>query len=136
MDGVGGSTVIKALGPKASGIVMATGGFRPNAGGAISVTRGTLKGAFTVAYAATGLYTVTLTATGWKFPTGQLPLIQAWGTMVDVTNTNRFGVHNKGIYVNATRSFVLSALQDALTAFAVPSNADNWIDFVLYGVAR
>lgn len=131
MDGIGGTTVKRFLG-NGRQLIEARGGFRPNAAGAISVFRGPLAGAFTVAYAATGIYTVTMTATGWKFPPTKLPLVKAFASMVDVTNTNRFSVLVQGGFVNATRSFILKAWQDT-AAFAVPSDALNWIDFIIDG---
>ncbi len=132
MDGVGGvpGAAIRVLGRKAAGLCIATGGFRPNGSGAISVFRGTLAGQFTVAYGSTGLYTVTMTPTGFKFPTGRFPIIVPTGYMVDVSNTNRFQVCNKAGWVNATRSFILAAWQDT-AAFAIPSDAQNWVDFAM-----
>jgi hypothetical protein len=90
--------------------------------------------AFSVVYAATGLYTVTFTNTGVKFPTGQFPRIYVGSEMVDRTNTNRFDVKATG-WVNATRSFVISAFQ-ADSAFAPPSDAGNWINFMLVGSTK
>jgi hypothetical protein len=131
MDGVGGTSIKRFLGNGRS-LVEARGGFRPNAAGAITVTRGPLAGMFTVAYSATGIYTVTMTATGWKFPPTKLPLIRAHGSMVDITNTNRFTVYAQGGFVNSSRSFILKAWQDT-AAFAVPSDPLNWIDFFIEG---
>lgn len=130
MKGIGGTTVIKAL--HAPGrACLGTGGFRPNAASDPSSTyfRGSLKGLYTVAYAATGLYTVTFDA-GFEFP--QKPLIVLAETMVDVTNTNRFRAVKKGDWNNTTRQFVIASLQES-AAFAIPSDADNWIDFFIFG---
>ncbi len=144
MDGVGGvpGAAIRHLGPHAAGGIVARGGFRPNAAGAITIFRGPLASgtagtgaAFSVAYGATGLYTVTMTSTGWKFPTGRFPTIAAFAQCADVSNTHRFTVYNSGGWVNATRTFILAAWQDT-AAFAVPSNALNWIDFVILGETK
>ncbi len=131
MDGVGGTTVKRFLG-NGRQLVEARGGFRPNDASTISVYRGPLAGAFTVGYTATGIYTVTMTASGWKFPPAKLPLVKAYASMVDITNTNRFSVFVQGGFVNATKSFIIKAWQDT-SAFAVPSDALNWIDFVIDG---
>ncbi len=144
MDGIGGvpGAALRILGPHAAGACLGWGGFRPNGTGSITVFRGTLASgaagtgaAFSVAYGATGLYTVTMTAAGWKFPPGRLPIIAAFEQCADVSNTNRFKVFNKGGWVNSTRSFVLAAWQDT-AAFAVPSDAANWIDFVLFAETK
>jgi hypothetical protein len=135
MKGIGGSTGSCLYLPHRPGrLMMGTGGFRPNAVAAPDTTlfRGTLKGLFTVTYGATGLYTVTFTPAGFKFPTGELPNIQLQATRADLTNTHRFQVEKQGDWNNTTRSFVISARQES-AAFAVPSNADNWIDFVIIG---
>lgn len=144
MDGVGGvpGSAVRFLGPRAAGSIITWGGFRPNGTGSITIFRGPLASgtagtgaAFSVTYGATGLYTVTMTSTGWKFPTGRLPIIAAFEQCADVTNTNRFKVFNNGGWDNTNRRFVLAAWQDT-AAFAVPSNAANWIDFVLFGQTK
>lgn len=132
--GHGGTTVKTWIGPKSAGGVVLAGGFRPNAGGAISAFRGPSRGMFTVSYAATGLYTVTFSA-GVEFPSADLPQIILSESMADVSNTNRFKALNKGGWVNASRSFIVAAWQDT-AAFAVPSDAANWIDFVILGATK
>lgn len=137
MDGVGGvpGAALRILGRKAAGLVLGTGGFRPNGTGSITVFRGSLAGQFTVTYSATGLYAVAFTPTGFKFPTDRLPIIRLAEQMVDVTNTNRFRAVRKGAWSNTTRGFTIAALQES-SAFAVPSDAENWIDFVIYGETK
>lgn len=137
MDGIGGTTQKRILGAKASGQVELRGGFQPNGAGAISVLRGPFRG-FTVAYSATGIYTVTLNpllSGKLSLPTADLPMIVPFGQSVDVTNTNRFECFSVGGYVNATKSFVIQAWQDT-AVFQVPQNALNWIDFVIYASTR
>lgn len=133
MDGVGGSSVIRSLGSKVRQQAVLRGGFRPNAASAPTVFRGPLAGMFTVAYSATGIFTVTFGTAfqGIKFPSSDLPAIDLMATMVDVTNTNRFQPLLVGNYNNTTRSFVIQCWQDT-AAFAVPSNAANWIDFIIH----
>lgn len=137
MNGVGGTTVLRTLMGSAGKlkVVRGTGGFRPNAGSAPNSTlfRGSLKGLYTVTYGATGLFTVTFTPTGFKFVAGQLPLILVQSTTADHTNTHRFNAMRRGEWVNSTRSFIIQASQEA-TAFEVPSNANNWIDFYIEGL--
>ena len=136
MDGVGGTLVSRALKGSATGaIVYGTGGFRPNAASNPSSTnnRGTLKGLFTVTYTATGLYTVTFSPTKFKFRTGQFPIIVPVATAKDTTATNRFQVIREGDWDNTNRRFGIRAYQEG-TAFQVPSDAANWIDFILYGL--
>ena len=142
MDGVGGvpGSAVRFVGPHAAGETIIRGGFRPNgasnptifrgpmASGKLSDTTLTAAG-FTVAYSATGIFTVTLTATGFKFPSNDPPFIQAQSTMVDVTNTNRFDVKVVGLI--SSRAFVLKCFQ-ADSAFAPPSDAGNWIDFIIF----
>lgn len=147
MDGIGGvpGAAVRFIGPKAGGLVIIEGGFRPNGSSTPTIYRGAMASgpsgaavttaAFSVAYSATGLYTVTFTNTGFKFPTGQLPRIYLQGEMADVTNTNRFQLHNKGGWSNTTRSFVIAAWQDT-AAFAIPSDANNWINFMLVGSTK
>jgi hypothetical protein len=134
MDGVGGTLVKRILGKKPQGQIELRGGFRPNAASTPTVFRGPAAGMFTVAYSATGIYTVTFSSNfpGLKFPPSDLPAIDVMASMVDVTNTNRFQPLVVGGYVNSTRSFIIQAWQDT-AAFAVPSNAANWIDFMIHG---
>jgi hypothetical protein len=115
--------------------VIGSGRFRPNGTSNPSATLmgGNLKGYFSVAYTATGLYTVTL-ARGFKFPSDRLPTIVVSCSNADNTATHRFQVNLVGDWNNTTRSFVVQARQEA-TALAPPSNAGNWISFVLVGVA-
>lgn len=131
MDGVGATSIKRFLG-NGKALVEARGGFRPNAAGSITIFRGPLAGYFTVAYSATGIYTVTMTSQGWKFPPAKLPLIRGHASVVDITNTNRFTVYAQGGFVNSTRSFILKAWQDT-AAFQVPSDPLNWIDFIIEG---
>lgn len=137
MDGVGGvpGAALRILGPKASGLVIGTGRFRPNAASAVTITAGTLKGLFTVAYGATGLFTVTFSPAAFKFPTGRLPVILAGSVSADHTNTNRFQAMVRDEWNNTTKSFVIQTTQEA-TAFQVPSDADNWVNFVLFGETK
>lgn len=111
-----------------------TGRFRPNGSSNPSSSNngGTLVGLFTVTYGATGLYTVTLSPKGLKFPSTRPPVILLTAGNVDNTNTNRFQVNLVGDWTNSTRSFVIQARQEA-TAFAVPSDPGNWIQFALIG---
>jgi hypothetical protein len=144
MDGVGGvpGSAVRFLGPHAAGEIIVRGGFRPNGTSNPTIFRGPLasgrssnstftSAAFSVVYGATGIYTVSLTATGWKFPANDPPAIFCDSQCKDVTNTNRFYVYCSG-FTAATRSFVISAFQEA-TPFAPPSDAGNWIDFVIFG---
>lgn len=132
MDGVGGSSVLRSLGGKVRQQVVMRGGFRPNAASTPTVFRGPLAGMFTVAYSATGIYTVTFATAfqGIKFPSADLPAIDLIPTCADATNTNRFQLFPRGNYDNTTRSFAIQAWQDT-AAFQVPSNAANWIDFII-----
>lgn len=113
--------------------VLGSGRFRTNAAATPTVFGGSLKGLYTVTYAATGLFTVTLHKR-FKFPSSRPPTILLSRHSVDVTNTNRFEVSLVTDWTPATRSFVIQAHQGA-TAFQVPSNANNWIHFVLIGNA-
>ena len=130
MDGVGGTTQGRHLGTKAAGAVFAHGGFRPNAGGAVSVFRGNMQGQFSVVETGTGIFTVTMTPVGFKWP--RAPIIIPSAQCLDVTNTNRFQVFNVGGFVNSSRTFILQASQEE-TAFSPPANALTWIDFLMYG---
>lgn len=135
MDGIGATQVMRwLLGKGRANLVATWGGFRPNAGSTPDATlfRGPLRGQFTVSYAATGLYTVSATPSGFKFVTGNFPTILLTNTCADQSNTHRFQVQRKGNWDNTNRRFVIQACQES-AAFAVPSNADNWIDFIIFG---
>lgn len=141
MDGVGGvpGAALRILGPKAAGLVLGTGGFRPNAASTISTFRGTLAGLFTVTYGATGLYTVAFTPEKFTFPADRLPVILPIATCADRTSTNFFEVTTLGAWDNSALGFVIEAHQGysgGATAFEVPSDANNWIDFVLFGETK
>lgn len=144
MDGVGGVpfSSVRLIGTHAAGEIIARGGFQPNGASNPVTFRGPLASGktsassftnamYTVTYGATGVFTVTFKATGWKFPSNDPPAIFCDSTCADVTNTNRFYVYNSG-WTNSTRSFVISAFQEA-AAFAPPQNANNWIDFIIFG---
>ena len=131
MDGITQFPIIGT--PRPGGHIM-WGSFAPNATStpATADFLGSLKGRFSVAYSATGIYTVTL-GTGLSFP--ENPVILLTSQCVDMTDTNRFWVVQKGAYSNTNRTFDIQALQDSAAAasagFAVPANAANRIAFML-----
>lgn len=128
---VGGWPVRGFLSDNVSG----SGRFRPNAASAPAKAHygGTLVGYYAVTYGATGLYTVTFVP-GFRFPTNRPPTILVGCASADNTNTHRFQVNLVGDWDNTTRSFTVQARQEG-TAFAVPSNAGNWIHFTVDGVS-
>jgi hypothetical protein len=108
------------------------GSFAPNGASTplAASFRGSLRYDMTVAYTATGIYTVTL-ADGFVFP--EDPVIVPGNGCADVSGTNRFSVVQVAPWSNTTRTFTIQALQEAV-AFAVPAATGNRITFTLDAV--
>lgn len=126
MNGIGTYPIVGTTRP---GGIVGWGSFNCNGASTPASTTflGSLKNRFTVAYSATGIFTVTLSS-GLSFP--ENPVILVASQCADNTGTNQFWVCLTGSYSNTNRQFVIQANQGT-SAFAPPATTGNRIAFYL-----